>query len=422
MGDPSFNGDAYVTAVPAFNVFQIAQAGPDATSGGGTAASLNIGGAILGGTFVESTAFPSAYRGDFFFPDFNTGNIVRADILPGGQIASVDIWAFDIGNAIDMDIGPDGNLYIARYGGNILRVAFNASSQGLVVSRRFLRTSEGSVAAFNVRLAIAPVADVSVTVARTAGDTELSVTQGSSLTFTPANWATPQIVHLSSAQDPDAADQVATIRVSSPGLASEDVVVRATSVPAQPAAPANLLAVATSTTSVSLTWTAAGGAMQYDIERASAGTGFLPLTSVLTNSHVDTTAAASTAYLYRVKATNDVGSSPYSNVDLATSVIFTDDPVVAQVTPIRAVHISQLRTAVDAVRFLAGLSQDAWTDSALVPGATLVRKIHVEELRSRLSAALSALALPPLTLTDPTLTTATNVRVEHIQELRNAAK
>ena len=57
-----------------------------------------------------------------------------------------------------------------------------------------------------------------------------------------------------------------------------------------------------------------------------------------------------------------------------------------------------------------------------VPGATLVRKIHVEELRSRLSAALSALALPPLTLTDPALTTATSVRVEHIQELRNAAK
>ena len=306
--------------------------------------------------------------------------------------------------------------------GNIRRAAFNATSQGLVVSRRFLRTSEGSVAAFNVRLAIAPVADVSVTVERTAGDTELSVTQGSSLTFTPANWATPQIVRVSSAQDFDAPDQVATIRVSSPGLASEDVVVRATSVPVPPAAPANLLAVATSTTSVSLTWTAAGGAMQYDIERRSAGTGFLPLTSVLTNSHVDATAAASTAYLYRVKATNNVGASPYSNVDLATSVIFTDDPVVAQATPIRAVHISQLRTAIDAVRLLAGLSQGAWTDSALVPGATLVGKIHVEELRSRLSAALSALALPPLTLTDPTLTTATNVRGEHIQELRNAVK
>ena len=162
--------------------------------------------------------------------------------------------------------------------------------------------------------------------------------------------------------------------------------------------------------------------MQYDIERRSVGTGFLALTSVLTNSHVDTTAAASTAYLYLVKATNTVDSSPYSNVDLSTSVIFMDDPVVAQLTPIGAVHISQLRTAVDAVRFLAGLSQDAWTDSALVPGATLVQKIHVEELRSRLSAALSVLALPPLTLTDPTLTTATNVRVEHIQELRNAAK
>ena len=206
-----------------------------------------------------------------------------------------------------MDIGPDGNLYIARYGGNILRVAFNASSQGLVVSRRFLRTSEGSVAAFNVRLAIAPVADVSVTVARTAGDTELSVTQGSSLTFTPANWATPQIVRLSSAQDP-------TPRIKWPRSGCLLLGSRAkTSWCAQPRCLLHprprqtFWHVATSTTSVSLTWTAAGGATQYDIERRSAGTGFLPLTSVLTNSHVDTTAAASTAYLYRVKATNDAG-------------------------------------------------------------------------------------------------------------------
>lgn len=424
VGDASFNGTVHVSAVPTPNTFQIAQAGPDATTSGGTATTLNIGGAITGGAFFESTAFPAAYRGDFFFPDFNTGNIVRANILPGGPIASVEIWSTNIGSAIDIDVGPDGNLYYARYQGNIFRASFNATAQGLVVSRRFLRTSEGSIAAFNVRLAMAPAADVSVTVEHTAGDTDLSVTLGASLTFTPANWATPQIVHVSAAQDSETVDSVATITVSSSGLASEDVVVRATSVgvPLPPAAPANLLAEATSTTSVSLTWTAASGATEYDIERASAGTGFQSLTTVQAISYADTTAVASTAYLYRVKATNAGGASPYSNVDLATSVIFTDDPVVAQETTIRAVHISQLRTAVDAVRSLAGLSQQAWIDSSLVAGATPMRKIHVEELRSSLASALSDLGRPPLTLTDPTLTTATDIKAPHIQELRNAVK
>ncbi|HVS33391.1 MAG TPA: PQQ-dependent sugar dehydrogenase, partial [Thermoanaerobaculia bacterium] len=55
VGDASFNGTGFVTAVPMPNVFEIAQEGPDAASGGGSATSLNIGGAITGGTFFEST-------------------------------------------------------------------------------------------------------------------------------------------------------------------------------------------------------------------------------------------------------------------------------------------------------------------------------------------------------------------------------
>lgn len=424
VSDTSLNGTGFISAVPSPNTFQIAQAGPNATSAGGTATSLNIGGAITGGAFLESTAVPAAYRGDFFFGDFNTGNIVRADILPGGPIVSVDVWATGLGQALDMDVGPDGNLYIARYNGTIVRMAYNATAQGLVVSRRFLRTSEGSVAAFAVRLAMAPPAGVNVTVARTAGDTDLSVTQGASLTFTPANWSTPQIVHVAAAQDAESVDSVATITVSSPGLASEDVVVRATSSPvvSPPLAPSSLVAQAISPTNVSLTWSASSGATHYDIERSSQGMNFLPLTTVQSLSYSDTTVVASTAYLYRVRATNGEGASNFGNVDLATTVVFMNDPVVAQVTIISAVHVVQLREAVGAVRVLAQLPDEGWTDTPISAGVTPVRKIHVEELRSTLGSALSALSRPSLNLTDPTLTTATLVKAAHVQELRNAVK
>jgi hypothetical protein len=422
VSDSSFNGTAYVSEVPAFNTFRIVQAGPDATTSGGTATSLNIGGAITGGTFFEATSVPSQYRGDFFFGDFNSNRIIRADIQPGGPIVSVDDWAHSIAAPIDMEVGPDGDLYVVTYAGTVYRVAFNASSQGIVVSRRFLRITEGTAAAFAVRLATAPVGDVVVAVGRSAGDSELMVTQGASLTFTPANWSVPQVVVVTSAWDATSGDHEASFSVSSPGIGSEEVVVRATasaSPPSAPPAPANLGASATSPTTVTLTWSPAVGATQYEIERAAAGTGFQPLATVQNSSYVDGSVSPSTAYLYRVRATNGGGTSPYGNTDLATTVIFADDPVTAGTTVVRAVHVSQLRTAVEAVVALAGLAQQPWSDGSLTAGSTPIRKVHVEELRSSLTSARNALALPALAFTDPVLTTATPVRSQHVQELRD---
>ena len=57
--------------------FTVAQAGVNATSGGGTATTQNIGGAITGGCFYDSTAFPAAYRGNYFFGDYNSGRMMR---------------------------------------------------------------------------------------------------------------------------------------------------------------------------------------------------------------------------------------------------------------------------------------------------------------------------------------------------------
>src|SRR5207245_5919098 len=93
-----------------------------------------------------------------------------------------------------------------------------------------------------------------------------------------------------------------------------------------------------------------------------------------------------TAYLYRVRASAGPSFGPYSSIDLATTVIFTDDVL----TIIRVAHVTQLRTAVNAVRALAGFVDPYnFTDPTLTPGASTIRAVHITELRSALDAARS---------------------------------
>ncbi|MEV0178909.1 glycoside hydrolase family 48 protein [Streptomyces sp. NPDC050625] len=69
-----------------------------------------------------------------------------------------------------------------------------ASGPALVASPTQLGIQQGKTGTFSVKLSTQPSADVTVGVARTDGNTGLSVTGGSSLTFTPSNWNTAQTV------------------------------------------------------------------------------------------------------------------------------------------------------------------------------------------------------------------------------------
>ncbi|MGD9780798.1 MAG: discoidin domain-containing protein [Kiritimatiellia bacterium] len=70
---------------------------------------------------------------------------------------------------------------------------------------------------FFVRLSRAPADDVTVAVAHSAGDADLSVQNGGSLTFTPANWSAWQAVTLAAADDEDADDGTATFQATTAG-------------------------------------------------------------------------------------------------------------------------------------------------------------------------------------------------------------
>ncbi|MEU3524633.1 glycoside hydrolase family 48 protein [Streptomyces sp. NPDC038707] len=69
-----------------------------------------------------------------------------------------------------------------------------ASGPAVVASPSQLGVQQGKSGTFSVKLSTQPSANVTVSTTRTDGNTGLSVTGGSSLTFTPANWNTAQTV------------------------------------------------------------------------------------------------------------------------------------------------------------------------------------------------------------------------------------
>lgn len=93
----------------------------------------------------------------------------------------------------------------------------------LVASTAQVTVDEGGTATFTLRLSAAPAVPVTVATARLSGDTDISVSGGASLTFSAADWSTPQTVTVAAAADADAANGTAVLRCSAAGLASIDV-------------------------------------------------------------------------------------------------------------------------------------------------------------------------------------------------------
>lgn len=182
-----------------------------------------------------------------------------------------------------------------------------------------------------------------------------------------------------------------------------------------------VVATATSATNVGIIWSAVPGAVSYQIHRKTAGGSFTLLDTSATTNYTDTTATAGNAYLYAIKwVDGSAVVSALSNPDIATTFFFTDPVLVAQSTLVKTAHITELRTAIGAVRTLAGLGTFSYTDPTLTAGVTPIKVAHLTELRTALDAALTALGLPVSSYTDPTpIAQTTGIKTVHIEELRN---
>jgi len=192
---------------------------------------------------------------------------------------------------------------------------------------------------------------------------------------------------------------------------------------AVPAAPTNVTAAATGLTTVAVSWAGVSGATSYSVRRSADHINYAQVGTATTPAFTDATASANTAYLYRVRAINGAGASPDSAFDLATTVVFVDSILTVNVTVIKAQHINDLRTAVSAVRTLAGVGTFSFTDPTLIAGTTTIKAIHFLNLRTALDQARSALSLPAISYTDPTITAGvTTVKAQHIYDLRNGTQ
>ena len=190
-----------------------------------------------------------------------------------------------------------------------------------------------------------------------------------------------------------------------------------------PGSPSNLVATATSTSSVSLSWSAGSGSIDhYEIQRATNKNGpFTTLSNTASTSFIDSSLSSTTTYIYRVRSVDANGNySDFSNTDIATTIVFTDDPLTVGVTIIKQDHVLELRTAVNAVRAAAGLSAASWTDTSLT--GVVVQAVHISELRSNLDGARSALGLSTGGYTDTLTPGSTIVKAQHVTELRDRVK
>ena len=223
----SFNGTFQVASVLSGTQFTMTQNGPNESSGNGTATTQNIGGAMTGGCFYESTAFPAAYRGNYFFGDYNSGRIMRPPLDADNLPSRTDEFVNSIGSHVDMTTGPDGALYYANQSspGTIRRLLYNGTAQEVIIYPTAFNVVEGGAAVISVRLRSAPASNITVSLEQVGGDADLRVRVGTppTVTFTPSNFATPQLFTVAAVDDADLENDSATFRIFAPGIGSYDL-------------------------------------------------------------------------------------------------------------------------------------------------------------------------------------------------------
>lgn len=165
--------------------------------------------------------------------------------------------------------------------------------------------------------------------------------------------------------------------------------------------------------SAQLSWVATSNTYHYEVFR-NTGSGFISIGTTPSPSFNDATAPANSAVLYKVRAINaSLIASAFSATDVTTTHVYTDPTIAVGVHAVKRAHLTELRSAADAVRVLAGLSPASWTDA--VP--TVIRGVHMTELRTAINQARAALGLAASTFDGSNV-----IRALHINETRAALR
>jgi len=148
---------------------------------------------------------------------------------------------------------------------------------------------------------------------------------------------------------------------------------------ATPVTPAALTATA-SGTSVVVTWSAAANAEAYHLERKVTGQAWIEVAATPVSSNPPTTLTDAAPPLtddgvavYRVRASKGTLFSAYSPLDFAHPKPFTDNIISTTITTVKAVHLIEIRKAINAIADAAGLAPqytggDLLASSLTAPG------------------------------------------------------
>jgi hypothetical protein len=176
-------------------------------------------------------------------------------------------------------------------------------------------------------------------------------------------------------------------------------------------------ATATTASHVALTWLSVPDATSYEVYRSSLNSPYTLVSTTAGTSLDDGGLDANKTYLYKVRAVGSGGPSAFTAIDPATTTLFQDTSLSG--LPVKAVHVTQLRAAVNAMRAAAGLPAAAFADATPVAGSTMILRQHLIELRTALDEARSTLALAPITYTNSTIAAgSTVIQAAHLLELR----
>jgi hypothetical protein len=183
-----------------------------------------------------------------------------------------------------------------------------------------------------------------------------------------------------------------------------------------PPAPVGLTTIAVAPTQINVSWNPVAGANSYQVDRQSSlGGAFVQIGTLMNNSFSDIGLQANTAYIYRVRAVNGSGASPNSSIHLSTTIVYTDNPIVAGVV-VKAPHLAEIRSAVNVVRAFASAGAFAFTNSGAA--GTVIQAVDVTELRSALDAVLPTVGFATSPYTDTPLA-GVAIKAVHFEELRD---
>jgi hypothetical protein len=125
--------------------------------------------------------------------------------------------------------------------------------------------------------------------------------------------------------------------------------------------------------------------------------------------------------MYKVRSADAGGGneSGDSNLDLATTVMFTNPTLTAGVSVITAVDTTELRLAIDKVRALGNTGAAFYsTDGTITPGVTTVKAQNVNDMRTFLNVGRTNAGVSTITFTNTLTPGSTVIKALDFNELR----